>query len=154
LVLKRELAAGFLLGAFALAAVADEGAGGSGATTIWSGVYTNAQALRGQRIYPDSCGKCHGARLDGAPDDPDMYPSPPIAGAKFLRKWNGRPLAAVFDYSRTTMPANNPGFLSPQEFADLVAYMLYVSRVPPGEHELVADSGRLAAIAISREPPR
>ena len=34
------------------------------------------------------------------PTIPDMLPAPPVAGAKFLRKWNGRSLAALFEYVR------------------------------------------------------
>ena len=53
-----------------------------------------------------------------------MHTAPPVAGAKFLRKWDGRTLAALFDYLRATMPANNPGYLADAEVADIVAYML------------------------------
>ena len=40
-----------------------------------------------------------------------MLSETPDAKPKFLRKWNGRSLAALFEYTRTTMPANNPGLL-------------------------------------------
>jgi mono/diheme cytochrome c family protein len=136
------------IAAVVLSVIAGDGVGRAMPVSIWDGVYTEAQAKRGERIYPDSCGKCHGARLDGAPDDPDMFPTPPIAGAKFLRDWKGRTLAAVYEYSRTTMPANNPGFLGDQEFADILAYMLSVSRIPAGADELRPDVEWLRNIEI------
>jgi mono/diheme cytochrome c family protein len=120
------------------------------ATSIWDGVYTTAQAERGRAAYTGPCGRCHGAKLDGAADDPDMLPAPPVAGPKLLRKWDGRSLAALFEYTRATMPSNNPGFLTDQELVDIVAYMLITSGAPAGETELTADG--LARIALSPAP--
>jgi cytochrome c5 len=119
--------------------------------SIREGIFSEAQALRGREIYADPCGKCHGYKLDGAPDDPDMFPTRPVAGPKFLRDWSGRSLAALFEYTRTTMPANNPAYLSDQEYADLVAYMLYASGVPAGSHELTPEPAILAAFIIEQE---
>ena len=50
------------------------------------------------------------------------------------------------------MPANNPGFLSPQEFVDLLAYMLWVSGAPAGTIELPQDPIQLDRIVISQRP--
>lgn len=155
--------AGRLFGIAALAAVAlhagaEEPPPASGAApgpataTVWDGIYTEAQAARGRAIYAAPCGRCHGARLDGAPDDPDMLPSPPIGGWKFFRNWNGRTLGTLYEYTRTNMPANNPASLSAQEFADLIAYMLLVSGAPAGAAELAPDPVRLAGVAIRPQP--
>jgi mono/diheme cytochrome c family protein len=132
-------------------AATDEPASGR-SPTIWDGVYTAGQARRGEGVYAEPCGKCHGYRLDGAPDDPDMFSTPPVAGQKFLRDWNGQTLAALYEYTRTTMPANNPGSLSDAELADVIAYMLSVSGAPAGERALDATSARFGRIAIVREP--
>lgn len=127
--------------------------GETGATTsVWDGVYTGAQARRGEEVYPGPCGRCHGARLNGAPDDPDMFPTRPIAGAKFLRDWNGRSLAALFEYMRSTMPENNPSYLSDREYTDLLAYMLFVSGAPPGSEALRSEPKILSGIQIRKQP--
>lgn len=122
------------------------------ATTIWDGVYTESQARRGEEIYPSVCGRCHGYKLDGAPDDPDFFPTPPIAGGKFLRNWNGASLLALFEYTRSTMPEINPGSLSDREFADLLSFMLAASGAPagPGELEPTADAQREILIVPER----
>ena len=120
--------------------------------SVWDGVFTLAQAERGEAVYAGPCGRCHGVRLDGAPDDPDMFPSPPIGGWKFIRNWEGRTLGTLYEYTRATMPANNPGFLSEQEFVDLLAYMLRVSGTPAGSAELEPDAGRLDRIVIRQQP--
>jgi mono/diheme cytochrome c family protein len=121
--------------------------------SIRDGVFTAEQARRGQTAYTGPCDRCHGFKLDGAPDDPDMLPAPPVAGPKFLRKWNGRTLAALFEYTRATMPANNPGYLSDAEVADIVAYMLAASGMPAGGDALPAEPAALASIVIVSQSP-
>jgi len=116
--------------------------------SIDDGVYTEEQANRGQAAYGTPCGWCHGRRLNGAPDDPDMQSTPPLARAKFIRNWQGRTLAALFVYVRETMPTNNPGSLTDQEYIDIVAYMLATSGMPAGERELPPDPPTLANIII------
>ena len=118
------------------------------AISTLDGVFTAAQAQRGELAYTGPCSRCHGYRLDGAPDDPDMLPAPPVAGAKFLRKWRCRSLAVLLEYTRATMPENNPGYLSDQEYADVVAYMLAASDLPVGRTELRADGPMLARTLI------
>ena len=138
---------------WAIAAALAVAAGVAGAQTsvsIWDGVYTVEQARRGQVAYTGPCDRCHGYKLDGASDDPDMLPAPPAAGRKFLRAWEGRSLAALFEYTQSTMPANNPGFLTTQELVDVIAYMLLVSGVPAGDTELGPAPGDLARITIER----
>ena len=117
------------------------------------GVFTVEQVRRGQIAYTGPCDRCHGYKLDGASDDPDMLPAPPVAGPKFLRKWNGRSLAALFDYLGATMPANNPGYLSDAEVVDIVAYMLAVSGMPAGEAELQPELDALASVVIEAQSP-
>jgi quinoprotein glucose dehydrogenase len=121
--------------------------------SVRDGVFTPEQARRGQAAYTGPCDRCHGFKLDGAPDDPDMLPAPPVAGPKFLRKWSGRTLAALFEYTRATMPANNPGYLSDAEVVDIVAYMLSTSGLPGGDEALRPEIGALARIAIVPQPP-
>ena len=120
--------------------------------SIWEGVYTVEQAKRGQAAYLSPCGLCHGRRLDGAPDDADMRPAPPLARAKFIRNWNGRSLATLFEFTRATMPQSNPGYLDEQTYADIIAHMLLLTGVPAGEVELTPDRQRLATIVIAPKP--
>ena len=137
-----------LLVSRALVAAADEPTT-EDPVTIWDGVYTAAQARRGETIYPAICGRCHGRKLDGAPDDHDFFSTPPIAGPKFLRKWGETSLAALFEYTRTTMPEINPGSLSDQEFLDVLSFMLAVTGAPAGEIDLGVEA--LSTIQITGE---
>ena len=120
--------------------------------SVWDGVFTEAQADRGRAAYPGACGLCHGRRLNGAPDDPDMQSTPPLARARFLRNWDRRSLATLFEYTRATMPEDNPGSLTDEEYVDVIAYMLSVGGMPAGEAELRPDLGRLARVVIEQQP--
>jgi mono/diheme cytochrome c family protein len=120
--------------------------------TVWDGVFTEVQAERGRAAYAGACGLCHGRRLNGAPDDPDMRSTPPLARARFLRTWGGRSLATLFEYTRATMPEDNPGSLTDDEYVDVIAHMLSVGGMPAGEDALRPDLGRLARVVIEQVP--
>ncbi len=120
-------------------------------TSVWDGVFTEAQANRGQVVYPGACGSCHGRRLNGAPDDPDMVSTPPLARAPFLRSWEGRSLATLFEYTRAKMPQDNPGSMTDEEYIDVVAYILSVSGMPTGDDELRPDPQSLARAVIRQQ---
>ena len=130
------------------AAVLDRLADAGPSASVWDGVFTEAQAGRGRQVYAGACGLCHGRRLNGAPDDPDMRSTPPLARARFLREWDGRSLATLLAYTRLTMPEDNPGSLTEQEYVDVIAYMLSVGGMPVAEAELPPDLRRLAHIAV------
>ena len=121
------------------------------ARTIWDGVYTEAQADRGKLAYK-ACTKCHGSRLNGAPDDPDRNATPPLARSPFLRDWTGRNIQSLFAFTKMTMPQNNPGYLPDQDYVDIIAYMLSMSDAPAGEEELPLDPDALTAITIEPKP--
>ena len=132
----------------AVAAVMDRFADAGPVASVWDGVFSGAQAGRGQEVYSGACGLCHGRRLNGAPDDPDMRSTPSLARARFLREWEGRSLASLLAYTRLTMPEDNPGSLTDEEYVDVIAYMLSVSRMPAGDDELAPDPRSLAHIVI------
>ena len=123
-----------------------------GTVSAWDGVFTESQANRGQAAYAGTCGSCHGRRLNGAPDDPDMRSTPPLARARFLRVWEGRSLATLFEYMRATMPEDNPRSLTDQEYVDVIAYMLSVGGMPTGPDELQPDPQSLARAVIEQQP--
>ncbi len=68
--------------------------------------------------------------------------------ARFLSEWDGRALATLFAYMRQTMPEDNPGSLTDQEYVDTIAYMLAVGGMLEGDDELPPDPRGLARIVI------
>jgi len=110
--------------------------------SVWDGVYTKAQATRGQAVYTEECMKCHGENLGGGEG------GPPLAGKEFLEKWNGKTAGNLFGLMRKTMPSDDPGNLSTRQYSDLVAYMLGVNGFPAGQKELDREMASLDDIRI------
>jgi mono/diheme cytochrome c family protein len=98
--------------------------------SVWDGVYTKAQAARGQTAYGEACAKCHGASLSGGDGVPEL------AGGEFLGKWTGRTAGDLFEEMRATMPSDDPGHLSRRQYVDIAAYILSANEFPAGEKEL------------------
>jgi hypothetical protein len=69
-------------------------------------------------------------------------------GPAFATSWVGKPLSELFSYVSERMPKNDPGSLSWEDYADVVAYLLRLNGMPTGREELPADSVRLKDIRI------
>jgi cytochrome c len=108
--------------------------------SVWEGVYTEEQAKRGETIYSKECAACHGAMLTGGES------APPLTGGAFLANWNGLTMGDLFDRIRKTMPQSNPGRLTRQQDADILAFMLSVNKFPSGKTELYRQSEMLKEI--------
>ena len=99
------------------------------ARSLSDGVYSPAQATRGQEIYKAQCAECHGNALEGTVGSA-------LAGDSFLSDWSARPLSAFVDKIQKTMPFSTPGSLSRQQSTDLTAYILQVGKFPGGRTDL------------------
>jgi mono/diheme cytochrome c family protein len=121
------------------------------AASIWSGLSNQEQADRGRSVYSGVCAKCHGRTGNGA-GDPDQPESPSVARAAFLTKWEGQSLATLFEYVRTTMPIDNPGSRTDQEYIDAIVHMMVLSNVPLADTELPPDPEALAGYVLEPEP--
>ena len=115
------------------------------ASTAWDGVYTKAQAQRGNELLTQGqCRTCHTETLGGGAG------IPAIVGFEFQFKWDGKPVGELYDYILTKMPPGAPGSLGEQKVADIVAALLAADGYPPGEgKELPADPAALAGITIT-----
>ena len=117
--------------------------------TVWDKVYTAEQAKRGEEVYAKQCTSCHKDDLLG-----DNDYSQPLIGPQFLGKWNNKTVGDLYERTRTTMPANEPDTLKPQEYVDVVSYLLNVNSFPAGQTELPADLARLKLIALLEARPK
>jgi len=117
--------------------------------TVWDGVYSDAQASRGEAAYTKNCASCHGGKLEG------LGQTPPLAGEDFLSRWDGMTLGDLFDQIQTTMPADRPGQLAPSDNAAILAYILKSNHYPAGSEELPSGGEKLQRIRIAAaRPPR
>jgi hypothetical protein len=69
-----------------------------------------------------------------------------VAGAQFVSDFNGLTVGDLFERMRTTMPLNNPGALTRDQYADVLAFMLKANGYPAGERELYRRSEFLNTI--------
>jgi quinoprotein glucose dehydrogenase len=115
--------------------------------TVWDGVYSKAQAERGQGAYTTACASCHGADLAGG----EMAPG--LTGGEFQANWSGLTLDQLFERIRTSMPLDRPKSLFRAQVADIVAYVLDTTSFPAGANELPATADTLSAITYAAQKP-
>jgi len=114
--------------------------------TVWDGVYTEEQATRGEALYGEHCGKCHGATLQGNGEG-----ALPLTGATFKSTWNGVTMGAMFDRVRLSMPQDKPATMTRQQVADLLAFILRANKFPAGTSELARQTDVLNAITFQAD---
>jgi mono/diheme cytochrome c family protein len=115
--------------------------------SVLDGVYTDAQAKRGATVYKDTCEPCHGAKLTGTDAG-----GPTLVGADFINGWKEMSLGALLNKVNMDMPSNAPGTLTPEQYADVLAYVLSVNKYPVGAKELPTDAATLKPVKMAAPP--
>ena len=110
----------------------------SSAGSVLDGVFTPAQASRGERTFSDVCAACH---------DTGEF-----SGGRFRISWVGRPVGELFETISTLMPEADPGSLSPAEYAAIVAYLLQINNYPAGDTDLPTNVRALGQLEIVSPP--
>lgn len=106
--------------------------------SVADGVFTEAQASRGEQTFREVCAACH---------DTGEF-----SGGRFRLTWVGRTAGDLFDTIATLMPEGDPGSLSPAEYATLVAYLLQLNGYPAGAADLPAALQELRGMEIVEAP--
>lgn len=106
--------------------------------SVLHGVYSEAQAARGEETNRTYCTSCHGT---------ENY-----TGDTFKRTWLGRTLFDLFDRIRTTMPEDNPNGLTAQQYTDVIVYILKLNGFPAGPDSLPPDQEAMRQIKIEVKP--
>lgn len=117
-----------------------------GKTTL-DGVYTAAQATRGEAVYKESCASCHGDDLSGGGQ------APALNDKDFNMDWIDLSLNDLFDRTHLSMPADKPGSLKPEQVADVIAFILSKGNFPAGQTEVPTDAAALKAIKFVAPKP-
>jgi len=131
-----------------LAAQQPEKAAQQSEQTAVEGVYTEAQALRGEASFGQHCAHCHGANLDGIGAAPMLYSS------RFLDRWREDSLLTLYEYTATNMPQDAGAEKLPDsDYLDITAYLLYANDLPAGTRELTLDRVR-HTLLVGPEGPK
>jgi mono/diheme cytochrome c family protein len=104
--------------------------------SVKEGVYTAAQADRGQAVFGSKCASCHA---------PNRF-----TDDLFYTSFAGKPLWEMFDVISDSMPEDNPGSLKKEEYADVIAYLLKLNNFPTGSSDLPIDKDALSAILMEK----
>ena len=136
-----------LAGTLAFGALSATGTVAAQGKTQWDGVYTEAQAKRGEPLYNQYCASCHGPDLAGG----EMAPG--LTGGEFTANWNDLSLGDLYERIRISMPQNAPGSLSRQQNSDILSYILSKMNTPVGQTELSTNTDELKGIKFVAQKP-
>ena len=107
--------------------------------SVKAGVYTAPQADRGITLFRSKCASCHA---------PNRF-----TDDLFYTSFAGKPLWEMFDVISDTMPEDNPGSMTPEEYVDVMAYLLKLNNFVTGETELPTGKDALSVILMEKPSP-
>jgi mono/diheme cytochrome c family protein len=113
-----------------------------GAQSVLDGVFTDEQAKRGQEVYAANCAHCHGSSLLGGEE------APALAGADFIKNWSGSTVGDLVERARRSMPEDDPGSLTRQQYTDVITYVLGSNHYPTGKTELPIETEKQKLIKV------
>jgi mono/diheme cytochrome c family protein len=120
-------------------------AGTNASRTVWDGVYTEAQGLRGEAQYKQSCASCHGQDLRGDGTAPSLLEE------SFAFLFDDLTLRELMDRVQR-MPPDRPNSLPAQAYSDVLAFVLQSNKFPAGTQELAVEPDALDGIRITKKP--
>lgn len=122
------------------------GAAAQERTTVWDGVYTEAQAERGRVAYAQSCASCHADDLRG------RSTAPSLVEESFAFLWEDMTIGDLFERTRARMPSDRPGSLTGTTYADILSFIAQKNGYPAGATELPQDLAVMKRIRITAKP--
>jgi S-disulfanyl-L-cysteine oxidoreductase SoxD len=102
-----------------------------------AGVYKEEQAVLGDTVFQKNCLSCHSPSFHS--DD------------QFRMNWIGRTVFDLFKLLKTTMPEDNIGGLTDEDYTRVIAYILKLNGFPAGTDSLSADSVAMKGIRIGSD---
>ena len=105
--------------------------------SVKAGVYTAEQADRGVALYKKRCASCHA---------PNRFTDDQM----FLTPYAGKPLWEMYDVISDSMPEDDPGGMKPEEYADVIAYLLRMNGFPTGQTDLPTSKDALSLIIFEK----
>ena len=129
-----RLASILLLGTAAALAAQSNGA----RERALGGAFTEDQVKRGELTFQSYCLSCH---------TPSFH-----TGEQFRMSWFGRTVYDYFKVVKATMPEDNPGALTDDEYTRVIVYIFRMNGFSPGADSLPTDTLVMKGIRIAAPP--
>ena len=103
--------------------------------TVLDGVFSEAQAKRGEAAYAANCGVCHSADLEG-------ISAPELKGTHFLERWREDMLDTIYNYIKDNMPqgrAPDAPRIPDTDYLNILTHILNVNGYRARARDLNAD---------------
>ncbi len=100
--------------------------------TVLDGVFSEAQASRGQAAYTAHCSVCHGDALEGVS-------APGLTGNRFLERWREDMLDTIYNFIKENMPlgrAADARRIPDSDYLDILTHILNLNGYRAGANEL------------------
>jgi S-disulfanyl-L-cysteine oxidoreductase SoxD len=136
----------FLVFGIALAGAMYSSVSAQAPTGVNDGIYTAAQAERGKAVFAMNCAACHGDKLEGGGSGPEL------SGPSFTGGYTSGTAAALYTKISQDMPSSAPGTLMPEQYADVLAFVLNVNKYPAGKTEIPKDGAGLKDVKMAAPP--
>lgn len=105
--------------------------------TLAAGAFIAEQASAGGQVFSSVCAECHAERE--------------FRGSDFFFNWEGSSVGRFLQVVSETMPEDNPGGLSADQYLAVTAYVLEMNEYPAGSTPLVNDAEYLATLRFERD---
>ena len=100
--------------------------------------FTSAQSTAGAVVYASTCSRCHALSQ--------------WSGGTFAAGWQNRRVSDFHDLVSATMPQDNPGSLSAEQYLNVTAYILEQACFATGPVAMRADTATLRHARINIKP--
>jgi mono/diheme cytochrome c family protein len=101
------------------------------------GIFSADQVERGRQSFLWECMDCH-----------EMEEFTGVGA--YLEEMEDESVWEVFEYIWSEMPEDRPAWLEPEQYADILAYILSVYGAPAGDRDMPIDREPLIEIKITR----
>ena len=104
--------------------------------------FTREQVDRGNATYIQYCQICHGTTLANGQF------GAPLRGSFFRNNWSGKSLGELVKYTYESMPPDNVMSLAPEQYAEVVAFILDANKVPASDMPISGDFKAMGGIML------
>ncbi|QLD50341.1 c-type cytochrome [Paraburkholderia fungorum] len=105
--------------------------------------FDRTQVAHGKALYSSACAKCHGPGLQG-------LNAPALRGPAFAPASNAKlTIGGVYTYMTNNMPADRPGKMKPQDYADIMAFLLFSNGYSAGATKLTDDNAKASKTPLN-----